>query len=63
LWIIQRPKNFCLPKETLKIFSIVQKVRHEIFFNNNLIKSQSLSMVMELMKKKQKERDHNLVKF
>ena len=39
-------------------FSIVQKVRHEIFLSHNLIKSRSLSMV-KVDKEKPKERDHD----
>ena len=41
-----------------KYIGIVQKVRHEIFLNNNLIKSRSLSMVkVDIEKPKERDRD------
>ena len=41
-----------------KFFGIVQKVRHEIYLSNNLIKSRSPSMV-KVSTKNQKERDRD----
>ncbi len=42
----------------IKLIGIVQKVRHEIFLNYNLIKSRSLSMV-KIDKEKPKEGDRD----
>jgi hypothetical protein len=42
----------------IKEIGIVQKVRHEIYLSNNLIKSRSLSMV-KVSTKNQKERDRD----
>jgi len=45
-------------EDDLRFFGIVQKVRHEIFLNNNLIKSRSLSMVkVDIEKPKERDRD------